>query len=94
MVAAAPTTVAAIATEAAVSGRAQDTLNIFLPCPCDFPPIKDQELGHNDIKYGIHICFATSKTSTKHLLVGSAQSNSTSIIEKQYISLEPKRNIS
>ena len=51
MVAAAPTTVAAIATEAAVSGRAQDTLNIFLPCPCDFPPIKDQELGHNDIKY-------------------------------------------
>ena len=31
---------AAIATEAAVSGKAQDTLNIFLPCPCDFPPSK------------------------------------------------------
>lgn len=43
-VAAAPTTVAAIATEAAVSGRAEDTVNVFLPGSCDFPSLNGQEL--------------------------------------------------
>ena len=42
---------------------------------------------------GIQNYFATSKTSNKLLLVDSIQSNSTSISENQYISLEPKINI-
>lgn len=39
-VVAAPTTVAAIATEAAVSGRAEDALEYFRPLPCDFISMK------------------------------------------------------
>ena len=41
-VAAAPTTVAAIATEAAVSGRADVMMDSLFPCSCDFISTEEQ----------------------------------------------------
>lgn len=40
-VAAAPTRVAATATEAAVSGSAKETVDTLLPCNCDFTSIQE-----------------------------------------------------
>lgn len=49
-VAAAPTTVAAIATEAAVSGKAEDTVGNFLSCSCDFMSIEEKALPCNPVQ--------------------------------------------
>lgn len=45
MVAAVPTTAAAIAIEAAVSGRAADTRDGLLLCSCSFTLTEEQKLG-------------------------------------------------
>lgn len=49
-VAAAPTTVAAIATEAAVSGKAEDTVGNFLSCSSDFMSIEEKALPCNPVQ--------------------------------------------
>lgn len=75
-VAAAPTTVAAIATEAAVSGKAEYILGNFLPCPCDFMSTEEKLLLCNPVQTLSVNSLVTSQHQSKDQLKQPQSNNS------------------